>query len=395
MFYISYLGLLIALLLFLYRNKELGDNYTLAVFYLCNSIFGIVHNAIFNSDNPTIVAVLTIHFTPIYFLVGPALYIFVKRSFINPFREKFDYLHLLFPIIIFINISPYVFSPFSEKVEFAKGIMDLTTNQYDYSTVLFPGLFQSILRPFVNVIYAIVSLVLVYQNKDKVILKKESMNSLFKYWVFAFTVIFLLANFSSFCLVSNLIFQEKFGINIFSILPLNIIKEVVMLSFYFQNLIILFVPYFLFATYFKSEYIVEKKVDQIINKAEKQKLQHLDLGILNEEKIFEITEALKTMADKNDSLANDFSLSKLALEINVPYHVLTVYFSKYLKVSFPEWKNRQRIEFVKSKLKDGAAEALTLESIGEMAGFNSRGAFIKVFKKYTGETPSEYLKKLN
>ncbi len=168
-----------------------------------------------------------------------------------------------------------------------------------------------------------------------------------------------------------------------------------MLSFYFQNLIILFVPYFLFATYFKSEYIVEKKVDQIINKAEKQKLQHLDLGILNEEKIFEITEALKTMADKNDSLANDFSLSKLALEINIHYHVLTVYFSKYLKVSFPEWKNRQRIEFVKSKLKDGAAEALTLESIGEMAGFNSRGAFIKVFKKYTGETPSEYLKKLN
>jgi AraC-like DNA-binding protein len=45
-------------------------------------------------------------------------------------------------------------------------------------------------------------------------------------------------------------------------------------------------------------------------------------------------------------------------------------------------------------LKDGAANSLTLESIGEMAGFNSRGAFIKVFKKYTGFTPSEYLKSL-
>ncbi len=394
MFYISYLGLLIAILLFLYRNKELGDNYTLAIFYLTNSIFGIVHNTIFSSENPTIVALLTIHFTPVYFLVGASLYLFVKRTYINPFREKVDYLHLIIPGLVFINIFPYIITPWAEKIALAKQIINFTTTQYKYEYWLIPGIVQSILRPTINIIYSLAIFKILYQGKGKVILKNPSMNNLFKCWIACFTSIFLIANLSSLGLVGNLQLQAKFGINIFSILPLNIIKEVVMLSFFFENLAILFVPFFLFSKYFKDEYIVEKKIDFIIQNAEKQDINQLDLGILNEEKINEINESLKALSNQNDSLAHDFSLSKLALEINVPYHVLTVYFSKYLKVSFPEWKNRQRIEFVKEKLKAGAAQSYTLESIGEMAGFNSRGAFIKVFKKYTGETPSEYLKKL-
>lgn len=394
MFYISYLGLLIALILFLYRNKELGHNYTLAVFYLTNSIFGIVHNTIFSSENPTIVALLTIHLTPMYFLVGPSLYLFIKRTYIKPFREKIDYLHFIIPGIVLINILPYVFIPWSEKLTLASNIISNSVTQYNYRYWLIPGIFQSILRPVINIIYTLFALHIIISYSDKVLLKSPRKNRFFKNWITLFVVNFLLANLSSLGLVSNLILQKDFGINIFQVLPLDIIKEVLVVSFFVENLIILFVPFFLFTKYFKSEYIVEKPIEAIFEKAESRDLQQLNLGILNEEKIQEITDALKKITEKDDYLANDFSLSKLALEINLPYHVLTVYFSKYLKVSFPEWKNRQRIEFVKNKLKEGAAGNFTLESIGEMAGFNSRGAFIKVFRKYTGETPSEYLKKL-
>lgn len=394
MFYISYLGILIALLLFLYRNKDLGDNYTLALFYLTNSIFGIVHNTMYSSENPTIIAILTVHFTPFYFLVGPSMYFFVKRTYLTPFREKFDVLHLALPLLILINIVPYIFTPFEEKLTLADNIIHSVTNQYNYHFVLLPGIFQSTLRPFVNIIYSVASFIIWWKYHNKKILKKDSMNNMFKWWTFGFMLIFLLANLASFFLVSNLYIREKTGLDIFLYIPLNLVQNTVVTSFFFQNLIILFIPFILFSKHFKSEFIVDKPLDIIQQKAEKQDLQNADLGILNEEKIKEITEAINKITKKDDYLANDFSLSKLALEANLPYHVLTNYFSKYLKVSFPEWKNRHRIEFVKNKLKDGAANSLTLESIGEMAGFNSRGAFIKVFKKYTGFTPSEYLKSL-
>jgi len=394
MFYISYLGLLIALILFLYRNKELGHNYTLAIFYLTNSIFGIVHNTIFSSENPSIVALLTIHFTPFYFLVGPSLFLFVKRTYITPFREKVDKLHFIIPLIVLINILPYVLMPWSDKLTLAKNIISNSLTQYNYTYWLIPGIFQSILRPAINIIYTLFALNIIISHSDKVLLKSPKKNKVFKYWITLLTVNFLLANLSSLGLVSNLVLQKDYGINIFHVLPLDIIKEVIVVSFFIENIIILFVPYFLFSKYFTSEFIIEKRIDVIFEQAESRDLQQQNLGILNEEKIEEISAALKKITEKDDYLTHDFSLSKLAIAINIPYHVLTVYFSKFLKVSFPEWKNRQRIEFVKNKLKEGAATSQTLESIGEMAGFNSRGAFIKVFKKYTGETPSEYLKKL-
>ena len=394
MFYISYLGLLIALLLFLYRNKELGDNYSLAIFYLTNSVFGIVHNVLFSSENPTTVAIFVNHFMPVYFLVGPSVYFFIKRTYGSNKRKTTDFLHLIPFVIIFLNVSPYIFSPWSEKLDLAQHIIKDSNFQYDVHFLFMSSISQSILRPFINLVYGVVAIYLYAQNYDKPIFKVSKMNNAFCWWTGGFLFVFMLSNLSSLLLVSNLILQDHLHLNLFKVLPLDIVQSLVVVAFFFQNLCILFIPFILFGSYFKSEYIIEKPIEVIHQKAEEQNLDELDLGLLNEEKIHEISEALKAITLKDDYLAKDFSLSKLALEINLPYHVLTVYFSKFLKVSFPEWKNRQRIEFVKTKLKEGAADSLTLESIGEMAGFNSRGAFIKVFKKYTGLTPSEFLKKL-
>lgn len=394
MFYISYLGLFISFLLVLYRNKELGDNYSLSIFYFFNSIFGIVHHFLFTSESPTTVAIFANHFMPFYFLVGPSIYFFIKKTYVLNVRKRIDLLHLIPFLIIFINVSPYTFSPWAEKIELAKHIIKDSNYQYDVKFLFMSSINQSILRPIVNLVYGFAGIYIYFKNLHKRIFRVEKMNNAFTWWTGGFLFVFMISNISSLLLVSNLVFQNEIQLNIFKVLPLDIVQSLVLFAFYFQNLCILFIPFILFGSHFKSEYIIEKPIDTIHQNAEKQDLKQIDLGILNEEKINEISEALKIITKTDDYLANDFSLSKLASETNVPYHVLTVYFSKFLKVSFPEWKNRQRIEFVKTKLKEGAANNLTLESIGQMAGFNSRGAFIKVFKKYMGETPSEYLKKL-
>jgi len=393
MFYISYLGLLIAFILFLYRNKELSTNYTLAFFYLFNSIFGIVHNVLFSSSNPTAIAIFTNHFMPFYFLVGPSLFYFIKRTYISDKKTIYDYLHGIPFWLVFINISPYIFSSWAEKIEYANQILHHSNNQYEVKFLFMSSIWQSVLRPFINIVYGIVCFYIYLLHYDKRIFKVNKMNDAFCWWVGVFLFIFILANLASFLLVSNLILQDKIHLNLFNVLPLDIIQSLVVFAFFFQNLVILFIPFILFGSYFKSDYIIENKLENALKNAENTNLEKEDLGILNEEKINEISQGIAIVQQNNDCISNDFSLSKMALEIGVPYHVLTVYFSKYLKISFPEWKNRQRIEFVQKKLKEGLADNVTLESIGEMAGFNSRSSFLKVFKKYTGITPSQFLNK--
>jgi AraC-like DNA-binding protein len=51
------------------------------------------------------------------------------------------------------------------------------------------------------------------------------------------------------------------------------------------------------------------------------------------------------------------------------------------------------VEYAKKALKKDENRLLTIESIGEASGFKSKSSFNAAFKKFTGQTPSDYLKK--
>jgi YesN/AraC family two-component response regulator len=56
--------------------------------------------------------------------------------------------------------------------------------------------------------------------------------------------------------------------------------------------------------------------------------------------------------------------------------------------------NSYRVNYISEGLKNEQWETLTLEAVGEMAGFNNRITFLNAFKKFTGVTPSQYVKNL-
>jgi len=49
-----------------------------------------------------------------------------------------------------------------------------------------------------------------------------------------------------------------------------------------------------------------------------------------------------------------------------------------------------RIEEAKTILQDPSQSQLTIEDIADEVGYNSKSAFNRSFKKFTGLTPSEY-----
>ncbi|MCD4696832.1 MAG: helix-turn-helix domain-containing protein [Bacteroidales bacterium] len=56
--------------------------------------------------------------------------------------------------------------------------------------------------------------------------------------------------------------------------------------------------------------------------------------------------------------------------------------------------NNYRVEEVKRLMAEGKHEHYTLLAIALEAGFNSKSSFNRIFKEFTGSTPSHYKKTL-
>jgi AraC family transcriptional regulator len=99
----------------------------------------------------------------------------------------------------------------------------------------------------------------------------------------------------------------------------------------------------------------------------------------------------KLMQYIDEHLAEDVSLSSLAALVDLsPYH-----FSRVFKQSFDTPPHRyltnRRIERAKSQL---ASSKLSVTEIGHGVGFSETSSFTSTFRKVTGETPTDYRRKI-
>lgn len=71
-----------------------------------------------------------------------------------------------------------------------------------------------------------------------------------------------------------------------------------------------------------------------------------------------------------------------------------LHFNNGFGMNFNDFINSHRVEAVKSKLRAGAHQELTLTSIAYDCGFNSKTTFNRAFKKFTKKSPREFLLQL-
>jgi AraC-like DNA-binding protein len=98
---------------------------------------------------------------------------------------------------------------------------------------------------------------------------------------------------------------------------------------------------------------------------------------------------LETKHYYSDNLA---SLSELARKIGESPHHVSQVINEKLDQSFFELLASYRVEEAKKILLDDKKNKLTVEEISEMVGYNSKTAFNNAFKKLAGKTPSEFRK---
>jgi len=91
----------------------------------------------------------------------------------------------------------------------------------------------------------------------------------------------------------------------------------------------------------------------------------------------------------------ELTLQQVANKLAVPTYQVSQALNEGMMKSFYELVNNYRVEDAKRLLLDEKSRNYTILSIGFEAGFNSKTTFNTVFKKFTGQTPTEFRERKN
>ena len=98
---------------------------------------------------------------------------------------------------------------------------------------------------------------------------------------------------------------------------------------------------------------------------------------------------LALMEDAKPHLDPDLTLRQLADRLGVSTHNLSEVINARLDRTFHDFVNEYRVREAKRVLADPASARLTVLAVGMEAGFRSKSTFNKIFRRFTGMTPSE------
>lgn len=98
----------------------------------------------------------------------------------------------------------------------------------------------------------------------------------------------------------------------------------------------------------------------------------------------------KAITEQRVYLTHDLTLEQLATTAGMPPRTTSNIINRHFQMSFFDFINYHRVEAAKALLI--AEPDKSVLEISEMAGFNSKSAFNRFFKKFAGVTPTEYRK---
>ena len=380
-------GIFTSFILLYYLSSLNRSNTFLALFFLCCNSVLMVYFGLHYSKIEFWEGICFVHFLPLSFLLGPALFFYVKHTVSEDKRlHRYDLVHLIPAVFTFFATLPFTTLPLATKTAMAHEIVNITE---DYNLNFQWVTFEQILygRSIHLILYCICSVIYFLWNKRHLMQKYGALPSnhrLIQKWIFSLVFLQLVIagnslghmltiyahNYAILGIPSNIIFSEArfFGI--------------CGGGFFVQNFILFLFPKILYGN---VSYEVELAPATI--------LQEIKSSLPKKEPASrEFDQDLQHYLSTHPFVKNDFSLSQMSFDLKIPERFLSGYFNKELNKTFGEWKNDLRIEYACQLIEEGNAKRITIEAISSDAGFVSRSKFIDAFKARKGVTPSAYIK---
>ena len=387
--YITILGFIVSFLLLINIKESNRVNLFLFIFFFINNLYSLAHYATIYSGSKTMIAILLVNFTPMFLLVGPILYFYVRGVLRDDYRlSKTDWLHFVPALILCINILPHLFSSYEDKLEYATRVLQNPAEILKNKNLFVPSVVNFIFRPLIGLIYVLICIRLMFL-KFKYERPENKQAKLIYTWL-----VFLIFN-------TLLVYTSFLIFTIFSFQTLDY-KIAEVKGYYFLNLTLIGLVLFNVSLLFFPNILYGlPQLDFVLpNKIKEPAAEQLHKKVVRS---FEISdEKLQLLHDKIEQycqtkpyLNPEFSLSTMSADTDIPVHHLSYYFNEHLNINFNAWKNDHKINYVIELIDNGSNELLTLDALAKQAGFGSRTTFFNAFKQKMGLTPSEFLNKQN
>jgi len=333
--------------------------------------------------DPFVLAFFIAHMDPLIVMIGPFLIYYIKSVVKGGFVWDKTLLVLLIPTLIsFINLIPYLATPFENKVAY----FSLASASRPSLVYLFLRMHhQLLLIQFYNLgclIYAVRYLIRMKRANGFYIKKKVSV--LFNRLLVIIPVIVIPYVFVFFLLALN---SKKLGKVDFA----N--PEVINNQFLFFLTLLLPFSFFLIPSWLYNEKDPLSFLENFIRTwksvvNEKSKFSAED----SFEKSSDLDRIISYIETQKPYINTGFSLHAISQVLNIPHNRVANCFSKQLKVAFPTYRNKLRIEYATDLLRSGTHLTTSIEGIAEMSGFKSKSIFYKIFKEEHGRTPTDWIK---
>ncbi|MHA8080288.1 helix-turn-helix domain-containing protein [Aquirufa regiilacus] len=386
----SLLSLFISIILVFYNWKENKNTIYLGGFLFLISIYSLTHYFSVFGQSAFWLAIFYGNFSPFMLLAGPLLYFYVRGIIRDTYILKpSDFLHFVPAVIVFIGNIPYYLTPFDTKLLLAKRILD-DMNQLKFVGVnfIFPISVNYIMRVTSLLVYTLISYYRIWKYRP--LLKKSipTQQYLLTYrWLnmFFITLIILLIAFA----MITADFIEKTPKETYS--ALNLVHNLGGIMFLLLSVSLLVFPQILygFPVYQEVSALGKSKITSSVPVAEP-----LDDFDEDDNPFLELRDQINAyLAEEKPYLNPDFSIGDLAAALKAPQHHISYCLRVLFKQSFPKLKTSLRIQYAQQLMNSAEFEHLSIEGIGQMAGFSSRSSFYSAFQSEMGCSPGEYLER--
>ena len=385
---ITILGFIVSILLLINIKESYKVNFFLFIFFIINNLYSLAHYATIYSGSKSMVAILLVNFTPLFLLVGPMLYFYVRGVLRDDYKfEKFDWLHFIPAFILLINILPHLFSSYAYKLSFAERVLMNPAEILNNNNLFVPSTFNFLLRPIIGLIYVGICIrLMLLKFKFE---KPENKQSLLIYrWLslLIFNTLLVYVSFLIFTIFSFQSLDYKIAeVKGYYFLNLSLIGLVLF------NLTLLFFPNILYGLPQLDFLLPNRSKPSSLEPEPKKLIKSFEIS---EEKLELLQDKTETYSLTKPYLNPEFSLSVMSANTDIPVHHLSYYFNEHLNINFNTWKNDLKINFVIEQIEKGNNELLTLDALAKQAGFVSRTTFLSAFKQKVGLTPTEFLNSL-
>lgn len=366
--------------LVLTKNKKGVQDYWLATFLFFNAVQLVFFYANFNVEHLQYQKLLLAG-SGFPLLNGPLFYIYVS-SLVHKKQIPFKYLFIHFiPYLVFCIVFYYylLLRPELDGISVYDGFIHIKREMY-YS---WPVRNISILFAISGGSYPIWTLLLLRQHTRNLYnefsyFDKINLNWV-KYWIIFSIIGFVLCFLVILIAVDyNYIERHDYAFKFITIL---ITVQVFIIGFYglkqstiFSNIDL---PEAELTTNNSTSSLEEKYVSSRLNEATVEKY---------------VTNLLRTMKEEKPYLKSNLTIAMLSESLNISSHHLSQILNDQLHKNFFDFVNEYRLEEVKSKIVDPQYTHITLLGLAYDCGFNSKSSFNSIFKKITGQTPSQYKK---